>query len=90
MHANWRRYVKEVRLLPALERTLQILKDAGAKVILVGSLPQWRPSLPEIVAGKMYQHDMRLAELPMLMPSNRSTRLVRPPVFSYGLKPITS
>lgn len=75
LHANWRRYAKDARLIPALEQTLIRLKQVGAKVVLVGSLPQWRPSLPEIVAGRMYQHDLKLAELPRLLPSNRHREL---------------
>lgn len=75
MHANWRRYSKDPRLYPLLDRTLTELKQAGIRIVLVGSLPQWRPSLPEVVAGKMFQHDLPLAALPRMMPSNRYKEL---------------
>lgn len=71
MHANWRRYGKDPRLMPALDQTLATLKKAGARPVIVGPVPQWRPSLPEVVAGRMFQHDLPLAMIPRMMPSNR-------------------
>jgi len=86
LHANWRRYARDARLIPALEDTIAALKDRGARVVLVGSLPQWRPSLPEIVAGRMYQHGLGLAEIPRLIASNRHGELEK---IDRGLREVT-
>jgi peptidoglycan/LPS O-acetylase OafA/YrhL len=75
MHANWRRYGKDPRLYPMLEKTIADLKAAGKRVVVVGSLPQWRPSLPEVLAGRMFQHDLTLSALPRMIPSNRYNEL---------------
>jgi hypothetical protein len=46
-------YYKRPHFAQALARTIQALHKAGAQVILVGTLPQWRPSLPDLAASKM-------------------------------------
>ncbi len=52
--ASWFTYYRRPGFGEALTRSIQGLRKAGAEVIVVGTLPQWRPSLPDFVVNQMH------------------------------------
>jgi peptidoglycan/LPS O-acetylase OafA/YrhL len=61
LSANWRKHVKYLeRIGPTLDRLKSI--SGGSEIVLVGNVPQWEPSLPEILARsrKVLQRELHL------------------------------
>lgn len=63
--SSWFTYHRRPRFAEALANSIQALRKAGAEVIIVGTLPQWRPSLPEVVVGQM--RDGGLETVPQML-----------------------
>lgn len=74
--ANWINYAAIRDLRPYIRSTVKALKVAGSEVYLVGSLPRWNPSLPEMLVRDMLVNGRSLNELPEYYPSSNLDKLV--------------
>ena len=55
LHSNWRRYEnKTLNLTEELKKTIITIRKTSpsSKVFIVGGVPQWRPSLPQVMISK--------------------------------------
>ena len=68
MSADWRYHSSMNGWFDNLRATVEQLEKNGVSVYLVGSLPQWRPSLPVLVAKDMRSRGLSLDRLPSQYP----------------------
>lgn len=61
--ADWRYHSSVSGWLDNLHATVEQLVKGGVRVYLIGSLPQWRPSLPVLVAKDMRAQNLGLSNL---------------------------
>jgi peptidoglycan/LPS O-acetylase OafA/YrhL len=62
---SWFTYYRRPHFAESLARSIQGLNKLGADVIVVGTLPQWRPTLPDFVVSQM--RDGGLHSVPQML-----------------------
>lgn len=75
MLADWKYHSAVDGWLENLRETVGQLVANGVRVYLIGSLPQWRPSLPVLVAKDMRARDLGLDQLSLQYPLRDWERL---------------
>lgn len=68
--ANWTSHYREPNYLAQLDHTVAELRKIGAEVVIIGSLPQWSPTLPQTMVKDMMASGMHLAEINPAIHSN--------------------
>lgn len=77
MLANWGAYLHDDAFAEALVETLRQMKSAGLEPVILGSLPQWQPSLPRMwMKATKDVRDLPAATLPELMRVDARMRIL--------------